>query len=78
MMSMSRTALFMMALMLVAATAATAATALAAPKAKLPRPDQAVAEAIYSSSDALRRAKVRSLRVVYKAEAPFRVPSFRR
>lgn len=78
MMAMSRTALLLMALMLAAATAATAATALAATKTKAPRPDQVIAEAVYTSSDAIRRAKVRSLRVTYKADSAFKAPTFRR
>ncbi len=74
MMSMSRTALFLMALMLAAATAATAATAFAGTGVKFPRPDQAVVEAITASSDAIQRAKIRTLTLRNKTTVAFKAP----
>ena len=74
MISMSRTALLLMALMLVVATAATAATALAGTRVNLPRPDQAVVEAVTASSDAILRAKIRGLRLSNKGYAGFKAP----
>lgn len=75
---MSRTALFLMALVLAAATAATAATAFAATKQKLPRPDQAVVEAIYTSNDVIRQTKARTLTKTYRADSGFKAPIVRR
>jgi hypothetical protein len=74
MLSMSRRAMILMALLLAAATAATAATAFAgdrdcgADRAKL------VAQSVYASADAARAAKLRSLSLVRKPAAPgFRI-----
>jgi ABC-type glycerol-3-phosphate transport system substrate-binding protein len=64
MIAMSRKALIMMALVLVAATAATAATAFAGSTHKFPPVEKQVADAIQSSSDASRRAKLRTVRYV--------------
>ncbi|MCB1431498.1 MAG: hypothetical protein KDK75_03420, partial [Alphaproteobacteria bacterium] len=60
---MSRKALILMALMLMAATAATAATAFAGTTKKFPPVEKKVVEAIHSSSDATRRAKVSVTRI---------------
>lgn len=63
MMSMSRKAMFFMALMLAAATAATAATAFAGPSDKPVVADQ-VADAVTAAANAARAAKVRTLVVI--------------
>lgn len=63
MMSMSRRAMFTMALMLAAATAATAATAFAGSSDKQAVSGQ-VADAVTASANAARTAKVRTLIVL--------------
>ena len=62
MISMSRKALILMALMLMAATAATAATAFAGTTKKLPAVEKQVVDGIQSSADAVRRSKVKTKR----------------
>jgi hypothetical protein len=63
MMSMSRRAMFIMALMLAAATAATAATAFAGQGDK-PTVSGQVADAVTAAANAARAAKLRTLIVL--------------
>ncbi len=64
MMSMSRNAMLLMALMLAAATVATAATAFAGSKKPVVQVQYQVADAAVVSAGAVRLAKLRSLAVV--------------
>jgi ABC-type glycerol-3-phosphate transport system substrate-binding protein len=75
MMSLSRKALLLMALILAAATAATAATAFAGVKKKLPHAGFQVVEAIKISADAAQHTKVRNLRVVNGNTGRTRLPT---
>ena len=75
MLSMSRKAMIIMALMLAAATAATAATAFAGEKDHGADTVRVIAKAINTSADAARQANVRTLRIVRNAPtAAFKVP----
>lgn len=62
-MSMSRKAMFLMAVVLVLATAATAATAFAGTKKRFPPVSRQVVEAIEVSSDAARATTIKSLKL---------------
>ena len=59
-MSMSRTAMILMAVVLALATAATAATAFAGTYEKTPNASRAIIEAIEIASDATQHARLRS------------------
>ena len=61
-MSMSRRAMFLMAVVLALATAATAATAFAGAREKLPNVSKAIVDAIEIASDATQRARLRSMK----------------
>ncbi len=73
MLSMSRKAMILMAVFLAAATAATAATAFAGARKKLPPVSGQVSQAIHTSNDAIRNARVKVLvRVRGTESAPIR------
>ena len=61
-MSMSRTAMILMAVVLALATAATAATAFAGTREKSPNLSKAIVEAIEIASDATQHARVRPVK----------------
>ena len=61
-MPMSRSALILMAVVLVVATAATAATAFAGTREKLPKVSKAIVDAIEIAADATQRARLRPVK----------------
>lgn len=75
MLSMSRKAMILMALMLAAATAATAATAFAAAGEMDREVHRKVIQGIHTTSDAQIKAKLRTLKVTVRRTAPTAAPA---